>query len=430
MRRRQKPQRKQIKEKRQSPSLDEEDEEIVCERVTMKELSRNMQNMKASSVRKLTKYADDAEARGKKIYKLNIGQPDLLVPEEYYQRIREFNEPTVEYMPSKGTPELLAAVEKFYKGAGIDIDQKHIYITTGGTEAIMFTLLALTNPEDELLIFEPYYSNYNTFFTMTGVKPVAVTTYAENGFHVERAAIEAKITDKTKAIFVTNPGNPTGTVLTEEEVRMIADVAKEHDLYIICDEVYREMVFDGRKVTSFGFLKDIHDRLVLVDSVSKRYNACGARIGVVISMNDNILELISKLCQGRLAVSTLEQYAAVGLYSTGYRVINEIRDEFERRRNVVYENLKKIPGVFCEKPEGAFYLICKLPVEDCNDFLIWMLQEFDVDGETVMAAPADGFYATEGLGRNEIRIAYVLDEEKLDKAIKILAKGLEVYNNR
>jgi len=396
----------------------------------MKELSKKMLEMKASSVRRLTKYADDAETRGKKVYRLNIGQPDLPVPDEYYERIREFNEATIEYMPSKGTPELLDAVEKFYQNAGMKIDQKHIYITTGGTEAIMFTLLALTNPKDELLIFEPYYSNYNTFFTMTGVKPVAVTTYAENGFHIEKNAIEEKITDKTKAIFVTNPGNPTGTVLTQEEIRMIADVAKEHDLYIICDEVYREMVFDGRKITSFGFLEDIHDRLVLIDSVSKRYNACGARIGVVISMNDDILELISKLCQGRLSVSTIEQYAAVGLYSTGYRVINGIRDEFERRRDIVYGNLKKIPGVFCEKPEGAFYLICKLPVEDSNDFLIWMLEEFEVEGETVMAAPADGFYATKGLGKNEVRIAYVLETDKLKRAIEILGKGLEAYNKR
>lgn len=396
----------------------------------MKQLSHKMLKMKASSVRRLTKHADDAEARGKKIFRLNIGQPDLKVPMEYYERIRAFQEPTVEYMPSQGIPELLEAVEKYYQGIGIDVDRNHIYITTGGTEAIMFTLLALTNPEDEILIFEPYYSNYNTFFTMTGSHPVAVTTYAENGFHVERSAIEAKITDKTKAIFVTNPGNPTGTVFTEEELRMIADVAKEHDLYIICDEVYREMVFDGRKPTSFGYLEDIHDRLILIDSVSKRYSACGARIGVLISKNDEILELISKLCQGRLAVSTIEQHAAVGLYSTGFRVINEIREEFENRRDVVYESLKKIPGIFCQKPEGAFYLICKLPVEDTNDFLIWMLKEFEDEGETVMAAPADGFYATEGLGKDEIRIAYVLEPEKLQRAIEILGKGLERYNSR
>ena len=389
-----------------------------------------MLKMKASSVRRLTKHADDAEARGKIIYRLNIGQPDLKVPMEYYDRIRAFQEPTVEYMPSQGIPELLEAVETYYRSIGIDVDRNHIYITTGGTEAIMFTLLALTNPEDEILIFEPYYSNYNTFFTMTGSHPVAVTTFAENGFHVERSALEAKITEKTKAIFITNPGNPTGTVLREDEIRMIADVAKEHDLYIICDEVYREMVFDDRKITSFGYLEDIHDRLILIDSVSKRYNACGARIGVLISKNDEILDLISKLCQGRLSVSTIEQHAAVGLYSTGFRVIHEIRDEFEKRRDVVYESLKKIPGVFCEKPEGAFYLICKLPVEDANDFLIWMLKEFDDNGETVMAAPADGFYATEGLGKNEVRIAYVLETDKLKRAIEILGKGLEAYNKR
>lgn len=396
----------------------------------MKQLSQKMIKMTASSVRKLTKYADAAEARGKKIYRLNIGQPDLKVPKEYYDRIRGFHEPTVEYMPSQGTPELLEAVETYYNSIGIDVDQEHIFITTGGTEAIMFTLLALTNPGDEFLVFEPYYSNYNTFFTMTGAHPVAVTTYAENGFHIDRKSLEEKITDKTKAIFVTNPGNPTGTVLTEEEVRMVADVAIEHDLYIICDEVYREMVFDGRKITSFGFLEDIHDRLIIVDSVSKRYNACGARIGVLISKNDEILELIQKLCQGRLAVSTIEQHAAVGLYSTGFRVIHEIRDEFEKRRDVVFESLKKIPGVFCEKPEGAFYLVCKLPVEDANEFLIWMLEEFDDNGETVMAAPADGFYATEGLGKDEIRIAYVLEPEKLERAIEILGKGLAAYNKR
>lgn len=393
----------------------------------MKKLSDKMLQMKASSVRRLTKYAEDAEAEGKKIYRLNIGQPDLKVPKEYYERIRSFREPTVEYMPSQGIPELREAVETYYKGIGIDVDKNQIYITTGGTEAVMFTLLALINPGDEILIFEPYYSNYNTFFTMTGARPAAVTTYAENGFHVERSAIEEKITDKTKAIFVTNPGNPTGTVLRKDEVRMIADVAKEHDLYIICDEVYREMVFDGREITSFGFLEDIQDRLIMIDSVSKRYNACGARIGVVISKNEEILELISKLCQGRLAVSTIEQHAAVGLYSTGFRVINEVRDEFERRRDVVYESLMNIPGIFCEKPEGAFYLVCKLPVEDANDFLIWMLEDFEDEGETVMAAPADGFYATEGHGKNEIRIAYVLKPEKLKRAVELLGKGLEAY---
>jgi len=348
----------------------------------MRHLSQKMLDMKVSSVRELTKYADDAEARGKKVYKLNLGQPDLQVPKEYYDRIRAFDEPTVKYMPSTGVPELLEVVEKYYKGAGIDIDKEFMAITTGGTEAVLFTLLALTNPGDEFVVFEPYYSNYNTFFTITGATPVAVTTYAEKGFHFVREELEAKITDKTKAIWVTNPGNPTGAVLTKEEVRMIADVAKENDLYIVADEVYREIVFDGREITSFGFLEDIHDRLVIIDSVSKRYNACGARIGILISKNEEFFEVISKLCQGRLSVSTIEQQGAIGLYSTGNRVMIEIRDEFQKRRDVIYENLKKIPGVVCEKPEGAFYVVCQLPVDDTYKFLVWMLEEFDDNGST------------------------------------------------
>lgn len=394
----------------------------------MKQLSNKMLDMKASSVRKLTKYASDAEARGKKVYRLNIGQPDLEVPEEYYNHVRDYKSPTIEYMPSNGIKELLQAVQKYYKEGGINIEEKNIAVTTGGTEGVLFTLLALINPGDEVVVFEPYYSNYNTFFTITGAKPVAVTTYPENGFHFEKEELEAKITDKTKAIWVTNPGNPTGTVLTPKEVRMIADVAKEHDLYIVADEVYREIVFDGREVTSFGFHEDIHDRLIIIDSVSKKFSACGARIGFVISKNEEFFSIMAKLCQGRLSVSTIEQYGAVGLFEAGFREIYRVRDEFQKRRDVVYEGLKKIPGIICEKPEGAFYVVCKLPVDDANKFLIWMLEEFDHNGETVMAAPADGFYATEGLGYNEIRIAYVLEPDKLERALEILAKGIEAYN--
>lgn len=396
----------------------------------MKQLSHKMQEMKPSSVRKLTKYANEAVAKGKKIYRLNIGQPDLYVPAEYYARVREFSAPTVEYMPSNGTPELLAAVKKYYDGAGIPVEEKDIAITTGGTEAVLFTLLALTDPGDEIIVFEPYYSNYNTFFTITQTTPVPVTTYVENGFHLAEGDLEKVITSRTKAIMVTTPGNPTGTVLTKEEVRMIADMAIKHDLYLVADEVYREMVFDGREITSFGFLRDIDDRLVILDSVSKRFNACGARIGAVISKNEAFMGLISKLCQGRLAVSTIEQQGAVGLYSTGYRVIHEIRDEFQRRRDVVYERLKKIPGVVCEKPEGAFYMMCKLPVDDSGEFLKWMLESFDDQGETVMAAPGDGFYATEGLGTSEIRIAYVLATDQLERALDILEMGLIAYRKR
>lgn len=290
------------------------------------------------------------------------------------------------------------------------------------------TLLALTNPGDEFIVFEPYYSNYNTYFTISGATPVPVRTSVTNGFHIDREALEAQITHRTKGIWVTNPGNPTGTVLTAEELRMIADVAKQNDLYIVSDEVYREIVFDGRQITSFGFLEDIHDRLVIIDSASKRFSACGARIGTIVCKNKELFNIIFKLCQGRLSVSTVEQHGALGLYEAGYRVINQVRDEFEKRRNVVYDALRQVPGVECNKPEGAFYMMCKLPVEDATEFLIWMLEEFDVDGETVMAAPGEGFYATKGLGKDEIRLAFTLECSLLEKAVSILAKGLEEYN--
>ena len=339
-----------------------------------------MTDMQASSVRKLAQYADEAEAAGKKIYRLNIGQPDLPVPQEYYDHIRAFDEDTVEYMPSNGIPELIEAVDRYYQGIGMDMGTEHIAVTTGGTEGMLMTLLALVNPGDEILLLEPYYSNYNTYFTITGAIPVAVTTYAENGFHFGRKDVEEKITDKTKAIWVTNPGNPTGMVMTDEEVGIIADLAIEKDLYIVADEVYREIVFDGRAVTSFALHPNILDRLIIIDSVSKRFSACGARIGVIMSRSEEFFQIVSKLCQGRLAVSTIEQHGAVGLYSTGSRVIDSVRIEFEKRRNIVYEELQKIPGLICQKPEGSFYVICKLPVADSTDFLIWMLQHYEDNG--------------------------------------------------
>lgn len=395
----------------------------------MKKLSTAVQNMEVSSVRKLVGYAEKAKGKGKKVYHLNIGQPDLPVPEEYYDFIRKFHEPTVEYMPSQGLPDLLEAMEKFYQNHGFKVSTKNIAVTAGGSEAVLMTLLSLIDPGDELIVFEPFYSNYNTYFTISGAVPVPVTTDSAKGFHIERKAIEEKITERTKAIIVTNPGNPTGTVLTNEELKIIADVARENDLYIISDEVYREIVFDGREISTFGLIEDVRERLIIIDSVSKRFSACGARVGAIITFNEDIFGLIYKLCQGRLSVSTLEQHGAVGLYSTGDRVINEVRDEFERRRDVVFGELGKIPGVEFNKPEGAFYMMCKLPVENATDFLIWMLEEFDHDGETIMAAPGEGFYVTKGLGKNEIRIAFTLSCEELKKAVVILGKGLAEYKD-
>lgn len=393
----------------------------------MKKLSMTMENMEVSSVRKLTKYAVNAKAAGKSVYHLNIGQPDMPVPEEYYTQVRSFHEATVEYMPSQGMPELLSTMVEFYNRSGIDIKTENVLVTVGGSEAVLMTMLALTNPGDEYIVFEPYYSNYNTYFAISGGKPVPVRTDADKGFHIEKERIEEKITDRTKAIIVTNPGNPTGTVFTADELQMIADIAVANDLYIISDEVYREIVFDGRRPLSFATVENIKDRLIILDSVSKRFSACGARIGTVITWNKDVYELIYKLCQGRLSVSTLEQYGAIGLYTSGDKAINQVRDEFEKRRDTVCNSLEKIQGIKFNRPEGAFYMMCRLPVEDATDFLIWMLEEFDYNGETVMAAPGVGFYHTEGLGRNEIRLAFTLECEKMKKAIEILGKGLEKY---
>jgi len=393
-------------------------------------VSAKFSAMEASSVRKLSSHADEAKRQGKKVYHLNIGQPDIATPEEYFDRIRSFNAATTEYMPSLGIPELIGRIQAYYNSLEIHFDKDEIAVTCGGTEALLFAFLAIIDDGDEIVVPEPYYSNYNTFFTVSGANCVPVTTFAENGFHFTREDLAAKVSDRTRAILISNPGNPTGMVLTKDETEMIADLAREKDLFIISDEVYREFVFDGRPVSSFCHVEGIEDRLIVIDSVSKRYNACGARIGTLLTKNRDVFGIITKLCQGRLSCSTIEQYGAIGLYKSGAGYIENARASYERRRDIVYDILSGIDGVVCRKPEGAFYMIAKLPVADATDFLIWMLEKFDVDGETVMAAPADGFYRTIGTGRDEIRIAYVLAEAELAKALNILKEGLEAYLSR
>lgn len=391
------------------------------------DISQKFKAMEASSVRKLSAFADEAKRKGKKVYHLNIGQPDLSTPEPYFEKIRSFNAPTTEYMPSLGIPELVESIRRYYENLGIHFDHGQIAVTNGGTEALLFTFLAITNEGDEILLPEPFYSNYTTFFTISGAVSIPVTTYAENGFHFSEEDLVSKITKRTKAILISTPGNPTGAVLSMDEIKMVAEIAKKYDLYIIADEVYREFVFDGRAVASFGFLKDIEDRLIIIDSVSKRFNACGSRIGALLTKNKEVFSVITKLCQGRLSCSTVEQYGAVGLFEADQSYVTDARDQYQARRDIVYQLLSQVPGVICRKPEGAFYLIAKLPIDDVDDFLTWMLTSFDVNGETVMAAPAEGFYKTMGLGKNELRIAYVLEEEPLRRAIEIMIEGLQTY---
>ena len=390
-------------------------------------ISTKMQKMEASSVRKLTRFADKAKSEGRKVYHLNIGQPDLPTPEKYFEAIKAFNSKSTEYMPSLGMPELINEIQEYYENLGIHYHKNEIAVTTGGTEALLFAFLALTNDGDEILLPEPFYSNYLTFFTIAGTKCVPVTTTVETGFHFTREDLEAKVTEKTKAILISNPSNPTGACLSHEELEMIADFAREHDLFIIADEVYREFVYDGRPVSSFGRVQGIDDRLIMIDSVSKRYNACGARIGTLLTKNRHVFSIISKLCQGRLACSTLEQVGAIGLFQTDKRYLEDVRLQYQSRRDLVYRLLKDVPGIVCSKSEGAFYMIAKLPVPDVESFLTWLLTDFQISGETVMAAPAAGFYKTPGLGKDEIRIAYVWEEAELEKAVNILVKGLEKY---
>jgi len=391
-------------------------------------LSKRITSMQEYPIRKLVHYALQAKKEGKKVYHLNIGQPDIETPSSFMQSIRDFKEKVIAYSLSQGSPELIEAIIKYYKKYDMSFEQDEILITNGGSEALLFSIIAVADAGDELLIPEPFYTNYNGFSSAVDVNVAAITCRAEDGFHLPtREEIENLIKPRTKAIVLSNPGNPTGVVYTKEEINMIASLAKEYNLFIIADEVYREFVYDNLGYTSFGNIKEIEDRVIIVDSVSKRYSACGARIGSIASKNKELIKQILKLCQGRLCVPTLEQVGATKLYGTPNSYFEEVISEYENRRNIVHESLNDMPGVLCKKPTGAFYVVAKLPVDNAEDFVIWMLKDFDVDGETVMLAPAEGFYATQGLGRDEVRIAYVLNETDLKKAMNILKIGLEKY---
>ena len=387
--------------------------------------------MQSSPIRRLIPYADEAKAKGKKVYHLNIGQPDIKTPPAYFEAIRKFSLDVVAYATSQGNNDLRDAMCAYYKEWNINLKRDDILVTNGGSEALMFAFMVMCDPGDEVLVPEPFYANYNAFSQCVNVSIKPITTKAEDGFHLpSKEAMEKLITPKTRAFLVSNPGNPTGTIYTEKEMQDLADLAKKHDMFIVADEVYREFVYDGLKYKSFGHMEDIADRVIIIDSVSKRYSACGARVGCFACRNKDIIANVLKLCQGRLCISTLEQVGAAALYSTPKSYLEEVNKEYVSRRDTLYKALKQMPGVVCEEPKGAFYVVVKLPVDDAEKFVIWMLQHFDVNGETMMAAPAEGFYATKGLGKNEFRLAYVLKNEDLVKAMNILKLGLEAYPGR
>lgn len=390
--------------------------------------SERITTMQSSPIRKLAPIASSAKAKGIKIYHLNIGQPDIKTPKVFFEAVKNFNNEVLEYDVSPGLPELISSLQQYYTTYNMDFESDEILVTNGGSEALLFALMATCDPKDNILVPEPFYSNYNGFSQSINVNITPITTKAEEGFHLpSKEKIQSLITSKTKAILISNPGNPTGTVYTKKELYMISEIAKENDLWIISDEVYREFVYDGLEYTSFGNIKEVEDRVIIIDSVSKRYSACGARIGSIASKDKTLIAEILKLCQGRLCVSTLDQVGSVELYNTPSSYFTEVNNEYKNRRDVLYNELIKVKGVICKKPAGAFYIVAKLPIENAEDFVIWMLTDFNKDGETVMACPAEDFYATPGLGRDEIRLAYVLKEDDLHKAAIILKEGLEKY---
>ena len=395
------------------------------------ELSKRVLEMQHSPIRRFNVYAIEAEKRGKKVYHLNIGQPDVETPECFLDAVKGFDKKVVAYSESGGETVLQEAISDYFKNYGIDFEPNNIIVTNGGSEALNMVFTSILNFGDEVIIPEPFYTNYHTFVTGAGGKVIPVTTKAEDGYDfAKKELIEAAITENSKAICCISPGNPTGRVLTMEDMRLIADIAVEHDLWIVADEVYREFAYDGREIASFGMLEDISDRVIIVDSVSKRFSACGARVGCVASKNEKLMDAIMKIAQGRLCCPTLDQIGAASLYRLDKNYYNDIKAEYEGRRDVVYEELMKIPGVVCRKPGGAFYLMAKLPVDDVEDFLIYMLTEFEDNGETVMFAPAEGFYATPGLGSDEIRIAYVLNKAAMKRGVELIRLGIESYKKR
>ncbi len=394
-------------------------------------LSNRVQAMQFSPIRKFNPIAQKAKDNGKKVYHLNIGQPDVETPACFMEAIKSFDQKVIAYAESGGLTVLQDAIIDYFKQYNMDYTRDDIIITSGGSEALTMIFLTIINDGDEILIPEPFYTNYHTFATSAGGKVVPITTKAEDGYHyAKREQIEAAITPNTKAICCISPGNPTGTVLTLDEIKLIGEIAKEHDLYIIADEVYREFAYDGREATSFGMVDDIADRVIIVDSVSKRFSACGARVGCVISKNEDVMQGIMKIAQGRLCVPTVDQIGAAALYKLPKSYYEEVKAEYCARRDVVYEELMKIPGVVCQKPGGSFYITAKLPVDNIEDFLMFLLEEFEDNGETVMFAPAEGFYATPGLGKDEMRIAYVLNKDDMRRGVELIRLGLEAYNKK
>jgi len=392
-------------------------------------LSRRARLMPSSPIRRLAPLAEAAKARGTRVYHLNIGQPDIETPACLRDRLKQLDERVLEYSPSTGTPAYLRSLQTYYeRRVGVSLETTQILATTGGSEALLFAFMACANEGDEVLMLEPFYANYRAFTTMAGLEIVPVTSRGRDGFHVpSREMWERALTPRTRIVVLCNPNNPTGTVYSPDELRMIADFCREHDLFLISDEVYREFVYDGRRAMSALELENAHEHVIVVDSLSKRYSACGIRLGALVTRNEEVYGACLRMAQGRLSPPGLAQFIAVGAESLGDDYTRDVVAEYQRRRDVLFEGLSTIPGVFLTKPEGAFYCVAKLPVDDADRFAAWLLSDFEYDGGTVMIAPASGFYASD-LGKSEVRIAYVLKEDDLRAAVDILRIALQRFS--
>ena len=397
----------------------------------MPNISEKGQAMPASPIRKLVPYAEEAKRKGRKIYHLNIGQPDIATPEVALKAVRENTLKVIEYSHSAGNESYRKGLAKYYQSVGIDITHADIIVTTGGSEAITISFMSCLNPGDEVITPEPFYANYNGFAVSTGVKIVPITASIADGFALPSiSAFEKLITPKTKGILICNPNNPTGYLYSREELEHLAEVVKKHDLYLFSDEVYREFCYDGQTHFSAMNLKGLEQNVVLMDSVSKRYSMCGVRVGAIISRNCDVMKTAMKFAQARLCPPSYGQIAAEAALNTPKEYFEGVYNEYIERRNYMVEALNRMEGVVCPKPKGAFYTVVKLPVDDTDVFAQWLLEEFEYKNQTVMLAPASGFYATQGLGKNEARIAYVLKIEDLKNAMEVLEKALLQYPGR
>ena len=387
--------------------------------------------MPASPIRKLVPYSEKAKTQGTTVYHLNIGQPDIETPEVALNAVKNLDRKVIEYSHSAGFESYRNALSAYYVKNGIRVSPEDIIITTGGSEALIFGFMTTCNPGDEVIIPEPFYANYNGFAVTAGINVVPVTATIESGFALPPITeIEKKITSKTKGIVICNPGNPTGYLYSKEELEQLRDLVKKHDLFLFADEVYREFCYDGAVPFSVMNLEGIENNVIMIDSVSKRYSMCGARIGALISKNKEVMAAALKFGQARLSPPTIDQIAAEAALKTPQSYFDNVVREYVQRRNIMIQGLNSIPGVFCPNPSGAFYCVAKFPVDDAEKFCQWLLEDFSYKGQTVMMAPANGFYATKGAGLQEARIAYVLNQEDLKKAVICLEKALEVYPGR